>query len=62
MNDKYRITKIIGDIGQWLAVILCSVGIVIIALRAGFNGNAFIVAGSLFFAIFTKIKYYRREK
>jgi len=60
--DKNNAYKIVGDIGQWLAVLLCSVGALLIVNRKGINGDVFIVCGSLFFAIFTKIKYYRRKR
>ena len=60
--DKQNVTKIVGDIGQWCAVILCAVGAILITMRSGFNANSFIVTGSLFFGLFTKIKYYRRNK
>jgi len=60
--DKNNAGKIVGDVGQWLAVVLCSIGAILIVDRQGVNGNVFIVCGSLFFAVFTKIKYYRRKR
>lgn len=57
-----NVGKIIGDIGQWLAVFLLVIGALLIIDRQGVNGNVFIVCGSLFFGIFTKIKYYRRKR
>lgn len=56
------VKTVIGNIGQWTAAVLCLLGSVLILRRSGFGGSSYIVIGSLFFAIFTKIKYYRRGK
>lgn len=48
--------KIVGCVGQWLALVSCVVGIVI-EIKYGANiGYIAITAGSLIFSIATKIK------
>lgn len=52
-------SKFIGNLGQWLAVVLVSAGIVIEVYYGAHIGFVFLTGGSLAFAIGTKIKYYR---
>lgn len=51
----------IGEIGQWAGMLLCLAGLAVeIATRADV-GYAVLTFGSLVWAIFTKVKYYRRK-
>jgi hypothetical protein len=51
-----------GVIGQWSAMFTCVVGILIEIWCRASVGFLLITMGSVFFALFTKIKYYERKK
>jgi len=49
--------KGIGSAGQWLGLIVVIAGVIILLSIEPDPGNSFIAAGSLFFAVGTKIKH-----
>ena len=52
---------IIGNLGQWVACCAISVGIFLEVLYRANIGYVAITGGSLLFAIFTKVKYYKAK-
>lgn len=52
---------IIGNAGQWVACVAISTGIFIEILYHAGVGYIAITGGSLLFAIFTKVKYYKSK-
>ena len=52
---------IIGNAGQWAACVAISAGIFIEILYHADIGYIAITGGSLLFAIFTKVKYYKTK-
>lgn len=56
MNPAY---EWVGIVGQWLAVLMVSVGLIVEVATGANLGFVIITAGSLIFAIATKIKYRR---
>ena len=56
-----NVTTVLGNLGQWTACFVITVGI-IVEIRYGADiGYISITTGSLLFAIFTKIKYYKSK-
>ena len=57
-----NVSKLIGSVGQWVACCATSFGIVIELTQHAHIGWVCITAGSLIFAVATKIKYYLKER
>lgn len=49
----------VGEIGQWVGMACSLTGLVLEAVLGADIGFVLITAGSLSWAIFTKVKYYR---
>ena len=49
--------KLIGIIGQWMAVLTTTSGLTYEVITGAHFGFVLITAGALAFAVFTKIKY-----
>lgn len=54
-----NVFNVFGSIGQWLAFVLCTFGIVIEVKYMASLGFLSITIGSVLFAVFTKVKYYK---
>lgn len=52
----------VGEIGQWVGMAASVAGLVIELVTKADVGYAVLTGGSLFWAIFTKVKYYRATK
>ena len=50
-----------GEIGQWVGMAACVAGLAVEAVTGADVGFILITAGSLAWAVFTKVKYYRRK-
>ena len=59
---KRDVKNFIANLGQWLACVLLTMGIIIEMVMRANIGYIIITFGSLVFAIFTKLKYYGGRK
>ena len=53
--------KLLGVLGQWLAVLLCSWGIVCMYTNFSEPGTLYITIGALVLTIATKVRYYGEQ-
>lgn len=51
----------LGEIGQWIGMVATVGGLIVEAITGAGYGFVILTAGSLTWAIFTKVKYYRRK-
>lgn len=53
-----NVFNVLGSIGQWVAFVVMSFGIIVEVRLGADTGFIAITVGSCLFAVFTKIRYY----
>ena len=51
-------TKLIGNIGQWCGLSMCTLGVVLLIVTQSQIANILISSASVIWGVATKIKYY----
>jgi hypothetical protein len=61
MTDKYNRFRVVGDLGQWLSVLMMAGGVVLLCYLNIDSGTILFSSGCLVATLATKVKYYGGE-